>query len=104
MERRAGPQDGSKIGARGAGVRRLAARPQSQQQPAVGSELADGVVAIIGTEDSAIGPNEDTVWPREQTFAPCCQPSAVAVKHQHRMGAAVENVDTILRIGGNSGD
>src|SRR5262249_49081739 len=81
-----------------------AARAQGQQQPAVRSKLPDGVVAIIGTEDGIIRPDEDAVWPRKQAFTPRGQPSAVAVKHQDRVGAAVENVDAVARIGGHGGD
>src|SRR5437667_1563608 len=104
MEGWAGTPYGSEIRAGGPGVRGFAARAQRQQEPAVGRELADGVIAIVGTVDSLIRPDEDTVRPCEQPFSPRGQPCAVAVKDQHRMGTAVEDVDAVPPVGGHGGD
>src|SRR5438309_1217395 len=104
MERWAGTPYRSEVRAGGPGVRGLAARAQAQQELAVGRELADCVVAIVGTVDSIIRSDENAMRPCEQPLSPRGQPSAVPVKDQHRMGTAVEDVDAIPAVGGHGGD
>lgn len=58
MEGRAGPKNGALVNAGGPGVRGPAVRTQGQQKPSVRSELADGVVGVVGAVDGVIRPDE----------------------------------------------
>ena len=75
---------------------------QRQQQFAVGRELANGVVEIVGAVDDivralAIRPDRDAVRPHEQTLAPRTQEGAVRSEDADRMLAAVKDVNAVVR-------
>src|SRR5215471_1809310 len=65
VERRAGTHDGAVVHAGRAGVRRFAADTESQQKLAVGCELADAVIGVVGAIDGVVGADEETMRPRE---------------------------------------
>ena len=54
------------------------------------------------TESS--GPIVNAVRPDEQAFAPGAQKLALAIEHDDRMLAAIEDKDVARRIGGHAGD
>ena len=56
---------------------------------------------IVGAIHGIVGPDRDAVRPDEQALAPGSQKRAVAVEDDHRMLAAIEDKDAILRIGGH---
>src|SRR5579859_3028991 len=65
-----GPQDSAKVHAGGTGVGCLAAGAQREEEPAIGRELADGVIHVVGTPDGIVGTAGDPVRPGEQAIAP----------------------------------
>src|SRR6185437_3671922 len=84
--------------------RGLARHAELQEQRALEGELAHGVVAVIGAVDRVVGPDMDAMRAHEQPFAPAAQEIAVAVEHDHRMGAAIEDIDAVLAVDGDAGD
>jgi glyoxylate carboligase len=62
------------------------------------------VVAIIGQPDGIVRRHEHAVRARKQTFAERAEEAAVAVEHDHRMLAAIENVDIVVLIDADAAD
>ena len=90
----------------GAAVERLAAQERrglvghadGQQHLALGGDLADRVVAVVGAVEVVVAVDMDAVGAAEQAFAPRAQEVAVAVEHHHRMLAAIEDIDAVLAV------
>src|SRR6266853_107253 len=95
-----------------AAVERLAAQERSglvgyadgQQDLALGGDLANRMVAVIGAVEVVVAVDVDAVGAAEQAFAPRAQELAVAVEHHHRMLATIEDIDTVLAVDGDRGD
>ena len=66
--------------------------------------MADRVVAVIGQPDRVVGRHEDAVRAAKHPLAPGAQEIAVAVEHEHRVLAAIEGVDVVLRVDADRGD
>src|SRR5260370_24514109 len=96
----------------GAAVKRLAAherrrlvRDADGQQPlAAGRALAHRMYANVGAGASSVCVDVQPVRAAEQVFAPASDKIAFAVEHDHRMGAAVEDVDAVLAVHGDRSD
>ena len=69
-----------------------------QQYLAVQCAFAHGVVAVIGAIQRLVRADMQPVRPVEQVFAPGIQQVAVAVEHDHRVLAAIEDIDPVLRV------
>ena len=88
----------------GAAIERLAAhegrRPardaDREQHLAVERALADRVVGVVGEIDGVVRAHVQAVRARENAFAPGAQEAAFAIVDDHRMRAAVEDVDVVL--------
>ena len=99
-------------GGMGAAVERLSAHvrsrfpssAQGEQNLAVKGALADRVVGIVGQPEGFIRRNEHTVRRGKQTLTPGAQEIAVAVEHDHRVFAAVEDIDIVPGIDTDSAD
>ena len=84
---------------------RLLLLAQSEDEPAVEGELADGVHAVVGAPDVAVGADGEPVGAvAEDALAPGAQEVAVTVEDHDRVRAAGERVDIVLGIDGNAGD
>lgn len=70
--------------------------PDLEQDLAVGGALADGVVAFVRQVEVAVGTPVDAVGAGEDFLAPRAEETAVAVEHDHRVLAAVEDEDAVL--------
>ena len=66
--------------------------------------FAHGVVAVVGAIELVVGVDVHAVRAAEQAFAPAREEIAVAVEHDHRMLAAVEDIDAVLAVDGDRGD
>ena len=84
--------------------RGLVGHADGQQHLAVGRDLADRVVAVVGAVERVVAVDMDAVRAAEQAFAPRAQEVAVAVEHHHRMLAAIEDIDVVLAVDGHGGD
>ena len=90
----------------GAAVERLAAHKRRgpprnadfEQYLAAERAFAHGVVAVIGAVQRLVRADMQPVRPVEQVFAPGIQQVAVAVEHHHRVLAAIEDIDPVLRV------
>src|SRR5258706_9318088 len=78
--------------------RRLVRDADGQQPLAVGRALAHRMVAIIGAIEIILGVDVQTMRAVEQAFAPACDEIALAVEHDHRVGAAIEDIDAVLAV------
>ena len=95
-----------------AAVERLAAQERrglvghadGQQDLALGGDLANRMVAVVGAVEVVVAVDMDAVGAAEQAFAPRAQEIAVAVEHHHRMLAAIEDVDAVLAVDGDGRD
>ena len=103
MKRGPGTQDRTVIHARGARVGTSAADTQRQQQLAVRSEFADGVVLIIGAIHSIVRPYKNAVRSRENPLTPGSQERAVPIKNDDRVLAAIKDVNAALPVGRHRG-
>src|SRR3954452_25594150 len=61
------------------------------------------MVAVIGAIEIIFAVDVQAVRPAEQAFAPAFYEIALAVEHDHRMGASIEDVDAILAVDGYRG-
>src|SRR5436305_1749146 len=104
MKWRASVLYGAEINACSAGVGRLTLETKRHQQPAVRRELMRDVSQIIGAVDRIVRPNRDAVRPSEEPFTPRSEKVAVAIEHDNRVFAAIEDEHAILRVSGNAGD
>ena len=84
--------------------RRLFGNADRQEHLAVGRTLAHGVVAVVGAIEIVVGIDVQAVGAREQAFAPTLDEIAVAVEHDHRVFAAIEDVDAVLAVDADRGD
>ena len=66
--------------------------------------MPDRVVAVVGQPDRVVGRHVDAVRAVEHPLAPGAQEVAVAVEHDHRVLAAVEDVDVVLLVDPDRGD
>jgi hypothetical protein len=62
------------------------------------------VVAVIGAIEIVVGIDVQAVRAREQAFAETPDEIAVAVEHDHRMLAAIEDVDAVLAVDADGSD
>ena len=69
-----------------------------QQDLAVERALPNRVVAVIGQPDGFVGRHEDAVRAHKDALAPRAQEVAVAIEHAHRMLAAIEGIDIVVRV------
>ena len=69
-----------------------------EQDLAAQRAFAHGVVAVIGAVQGLVRADMQPVRPVEQVFAPRIQQIAVAVEHHHRVLAAIEDIDPVLRV------
>ncbi len=60
--------------------------------------MPDGVVTVVGEPQGVVGRHVDPVGAMEDALAPRAQEVALAVEDHHRVRAAVEGVDAILRV------
>ena len=60
--------------------------------------LAHGVVAVVGAVEIVVGVDVHAVRALEQALAPRAQEIALAIEHDHRVLAAIEDVDPILAV------
>src|SRR5215472_9126840 len=89
-----------------AAVKRLAAHiggwfarnADGQQNLAVERALANRMVTIVGQPDRVVRGHMDTVRAHENALAPGPQEIAFAIKHAHRVPAAVEGVDVVVLV------
>ena len=96
----------------GAAIERLVAHvaagtpgnPDRQQDLAVERALADRVVAVVGAVEQLIRPDMDAVGALEHALAPGPQEVAVAVEHDHRVFAAVEDIDVVVAVDAHRAD
>ncbi len=78
--------------------RRLVGYPDGQQHLAVEAAFAHRVVAVVGAVDRLVRPHMDAMRAIEETLAPGAQKFAVAVEDDHRVLAAIEDVDIVLGV------
>ena len=78
--------------------RRFAGNADLEQHLAVERALAHGVVAVVGAIDGVVWPHVDAVRAMESALAPRFDEVALAVEHDHRVLAAVEDVDAVLAV------
>src|SRR5262249_26216587 len=95
VEGRAAVPDRPVVVVEDARVRWLAADAKGKEQPALGGELAHGVVEVVGAIHGVIWSDEEAVRPGEESFAPGGQEPAVAVEDDDGVFAAVEDKDTV---------
>src|SRR5262249_29519330 len=96
----------------GAAVERLAAHKDGrlsgdtdfEQHLAFGGAFAHAMGAVVGHVEAVVGTYVNAVRAGPQPLAPGRQKIAVAIKHHHRVFAAVEGVDPILAVDADSGD
>jgi hypothetical protein len=62
------------------------------------------MVAVIGAVEMIVGVDMQAVRAAEQAFAPASDEIALAVEHNHRVGAAIENVDAVLAVDRDGSD
>jgi hypothetical protein len=74
-----------------------------EQHLAVGGAFAHGVVAVVGAIEIVVGVDVQAMRAGEQAFAKTLDEIAVAVEHDHRMLAAIEDVDAVLAVDRNRG-
>src|SRR6266849_6763093 len=84
--------------------RRLVWNADGQQHLAVVGALAHRMVAVIGAIEIVLGVDVQPMRAIEQALAPARDKIALAVEHHHRMGAAIEDVDTVLAVDRDRGD
>src|SRR5882724_9668319 len=59
------------------------------------------MVAVIGAVEMIVRVDVQPMRAAEQAFAPASDEIALAVEHDHRMGATIEDVDAILAVDRN---
>src|ERR1700687_2155816 len=59
------------------------------------------MVAVIGAVELIVSVDVQPMGAAKQAFAPASDKIALAVEHDHRMGAAIEDVDTVLAVDRN---
>src|SRR5262249_25140612 len=86
-------------------VRRRVHHAERHQELAVGRELADRVVAVVGAVDALVRTDGDAVGPvREVTLAPGVEEVALAVVDDDGMVAAADQVHAHLGVDGDARD
>ena len=84
--------------------RRLAGDAEGQQDLAFERALADRMVAVVGQPDRIVGRHEYAMRAGEQPFAERAEEVAVAVEHDHRMLAAIEDIDIVMLVDADAAD
>src|SRR5262249_13352536 len=80
-------------------------RPHREQQLALGRELADRVIAVVGAEDGVVGADGDAVGAiGEIALAPRAEELAAVVVRADRMIAAADEEHAVLEVHGHTGD
>src|SRR5438105_4417457 len=69
-----------------------------QENLAIGRAFAHGVVAVIGAIEIVFGIDGEPMRAGEHPLAPACDEITLAVEHDHRMDAPVEDVDAVLAV------
>src|SRR5512133_1999322 len=95
---------GWRLGHDVAGVRWLVLCSYGLEKLAVQSELPDCVVHVVGAPHDVVRRYRDAMRAAEGIFAPGPKEPAIAIEHDYRMFAAVEDVHPVLRIGRYSGN
>jgi hypothetical protein len=62
------------------------------------------VIAVVGQPYRVVGRHEHAVRARKQTFAERAQEVSVAVEYDHRMLAAIEDVDVVVPVDADVAD
>lgn len=78
--------------------RRLAGHAQLQEQLALRSEFAHGMVAVVAAVEHVVGADVQAVGVAEHPLPPGPQKVPLAVEHDHRVGAAIEYIDAVLPV------
>jgi hypothetical protein len=78
--------------------RRLAGHAELEQHLAVERAFAHEMAAIVGQIDRIVRPHMNAVSPRIMALTPGAQKIALAIEHQDRVFAAVEDVDIVLGV------
>src|SRR4029453_15595185 len=65
-----------------------------------GSELPNGVVQVVGEPHRPVGADRDAVRPAEDALAPRAKKIPVAIEHDDRMLAAIEEMNVVLGVHG----
>ena len=86
-----------------AGVRRLVARADAQQVPAVLVELRDEVRDRLDEVGVVVGRDADAVRVLKDLLAPVVDELAALVEDHERVLRAREDVDVVLRVAGDAG-
>ena len=84
------------------GVRRLARLAERHQFFAVGRELVNRVVLVVGEPQVVFTVDEDAVRPLEHALAPGIEEFSFLVEDDDRVLAAIEHVNAVVRIAGNA--
>src|SRR6185437_1347062 len=71
---------------------------------AIEAAFAHRMVAVIGAPDRLVRPHVDAVRAMEQPLAPRGEEIALAIEDDHRVGAAIEDVDAVAMIDGDPRD
>ena len=104
VERAGGLLEGAVVGVGHAGVGGLVTGAEGHQQFTLEAELLHGVADIVGEEHVVVGVDVDAVRTGELAIAPGADEVAVGIEDDQGFIAAIENVDAVLRIGGDAGD
>src|ERR1700741_2928936 len=78
--------------------RRLAGNAELEQDLAVQRDFANKMAAIVGQKDHVVGRHMDPVGPRIPLLAPRAQKIAPAIEDDHRVVAAIEDIDIVVAI------
>ena len=84
--------------------RRLAGHTDGELDLAGGRASAHGVIAVIGAVEIVVRIDVQAVRALEDALAPGAQEVALAVEHHHGVLAAIEHVDLVLAVDGDSAD
>jgi hypothetical protein len=84
--------------------RGLAGDADGELDLARGRAPAHGVVAIVGAVEIVVSVDVQAVRALEHALAPGAQEVALAVEHDHRVLAAIEDVDLVLAVHGDGAD
>src|SRR5262249_38714206 len=104
IERPARPRDRHVVLAVVAGVGRRIERAERAEQLALRRELANGVVAVVGGPDGAVGRDRDPMRAiSELALAPRAQEVSLVVVRDDRMVAATDQEHPILTVDRDSG-
>jgi hypothetical protein len=84
--------------------RRLVRDADGQQHLAVSIALAHRMISIVGAIQMIVRVDMQSVRAAKQAFAPALDEIAGAIEHDHRVGAAIEHIDTVFAVDRDGGD